>query len=448
MTAPMTSDEARLRELAEAAAAAHLASASAERERQHLRQSRFSGLSREGSRFNGVSKMTPLREQQRRASALYLQGRVRVGVTLMATVDAGEDRLVLAASRVNDTAGRTCLRGERGGDVNQPAPYGFEFVFQHGGEHAPPLRQDRSVQPRLLPNPFVSGATRHSDDLKFLERHCTEASGDAEAGNMQMVLANAGILRSQPAHPRSLFGVAARAAPSPGEYTLRSGRDLLQPSRVRKIDVFTIRQADSVGHSSVDSYARQMAQRRGRRANVTCEGDVPFARRARDGRRFHGSGQRASLAKANPSNLWKFGLRPLSIEGSHLNFAAAQASSVVQSQAAGRRIPATTEERGIGLVEIVERGFLDRLGDRSDPVEFSAESREFPPLTGKADAAPFASLILPPEVAALLQRQVVDQARHTDPLADCFGLGGCRMQRESKASKHCQNTTTFAGSQP
>ena len=89
---------------------------------------------------------------------------------------------------------------------------------------------------------------------------------------------------------------------------------------------------------------------------------------------------------------------------------------------------ASCEEVGECLAKIAQGLLLAGLGDSADPVESSAEVRQLPSLGNIVELlAGLAFEVLPP-IAALLKREIVDQAAHARELPELsFMFGGSRQ---------------------
>lgn len=387
--------------------------------------------------------MTPLREQNRRASPADLQGRVGVGMGTMPTMDAGKDRLALAALCIDDTAGRTGLRSVRGGDVDQPAPCGFEFVIEHGGKLPPALVQDRSIEACLLTyaTPWrlvrALGAGRHLGDTQILDGHKTEPARDVRAGDVVPVRAHTGAEGAQAGNATPLFGVAPRTPLAPCQHLLSLSDAPIDGQGVGHLHMLTVGQAERIGDASVDSDCGKRCGFDGF-TDISHKRHAPLAVVPGDGDCLRVSYDGPREAELEPAQVVpQKHSAPFSVQNLERRLHGFETEAVVQAQPSRRWVAGgPLEERSEGPVEIVESRFLRCSGGLSDPVEIPSEVRQFPALAEHGNVAAFVLPILPPEVPALLKRQIVDQARYADPLTQGLSLGGRRMQGEAEAAKH------------
>jgi len=133
----------------------------------------------------------------RRASAEYVDGSIHVRMGAVSAIDAFKDRLALAASGINGPAGRACLRGKGGVDVEQlAAPIG-ELVIEHGGEDSPTLIEDRTVEAAL-----AAPRSRHIRSGEFLKRDDAKPARNIGRALVQPMAASGSDLRRTPSQMR------------------------------------------------------------------------------------------------------------------------------------------------------------------------------------------------------------------------------------------------------
>ena len=172
-------------------------------------------------------------------------------------------------------------------------------------------------------------------------------------------------------------------------------------------------------------------------AHVSGENNEPLPGLSDNGRGLYRATDVAGGAKAKRPQLGYFDLRPALVQGSHSDLAGAEPTGVIDAHPARRGVAGPSVKETLkSPVQIVQGGLKSALRNVSYPVECRPESGEFSTLAGKADVAALKGVELPPKVSALLQGEIVDQPRHTDPMAENFGLLGSRIEPEAEASVH------------
>lgn len=388
--------------------------------------------------------MTFLHAQQRRASAPYLNSRVGVGVGLMPTMDAGKDRLALAALCVDDTADRTGLRRIRGGDIDQPAPCGFELVIKLASENAPSLRQNGTVQPGLLTDmsPWflnrTGGTGGHVCDLKTLQADQTKSTRNRVTRHMKVVRPRSGRLSDQALNSLALGGVPTRTALPTRQDALCPAPSLLQARVGRESDELPIGKAKRYGDTAIDANGRKAVQGR-RFAQIASERYGPAIGASCECDIKHSANQCASAPEANPAKLWQTNLSPSGIQVPDRDVTGANPHGVVYAQSAQRRITSAAEEGLISLIQVHHRALKYRLRDCSYPIKHAPEVGNLACLGNKSNVFAFGGLELTPEISPLFESQVVDQPRHSDPLPKNFSLRSGGVETRFEASKHCED---------
>lgn len=379
--------------------------------------------------------MTLLPEQQRRASAPYLKSRVRVGMVAVSAMDAGKDRLALSASCINDTAGRTGLRRIGGRNRNQPPASGLKFVVEHVREKRPALRENRPVQAALLGNAPVVGASGHLPDIQVFEGYDTEPPCDVRASDVEVVGSYPRDLRGDAADPDSLLGAALRPALPARQHLLRPASPSFQLRHVRQSNVFSRGEADRVGHAPVNADRRKVICGR-TLPDVVGENDTPCASAPHHCHRFDRPDHQSSVPELDPAELGYFHGRPLGIETFDDDIPAPETRAVMQAVLPMSRKALAPKERGKCAVQVTQAGLDRRLRHCRDPIVFRAQRGQFSALARKADVSAVLGPKLAPEVAPLLQGQIVNQAHHADPLTERFGLLDGRVKVKAVASVH------------
>lgn len=387
--------------------------------------------------------MTSLHGQQRRASAPYLDGRIRVGMVAVSAVDTGEDRLALSASCVDDTAGRTGLRSVGGGNGNQPPAGGLKLVVQHGGKERPALREDRTIEASLLGDAFPLGLGGHGADIQTLNRYNAEASSNRSAGDVECVGPGAGDAPVNLGHSGALLGVATRSPLTPRKNSLRLAAAALKVAEVRQPNVLPGREADGVGDAPVEAHRGQIIDRRGL-AHVAGENDVPDAalQFGRDSLRC--SGKRSRRAKLDEPDLGNVDCAPLAVQMAREALGELEPQCIVATlHARSGELSPAGEERLERPIKVDDSRLLAHTRRSPDEVELRPQRGQLKDLVKGCDASPVGRAILAPEVAALLPREVVNQPVYARPLLQPLGLRGRRMKPKFEAAKHGRSLAHF-----
>lgn len=388
--------------------------------------------------------MTPLHE--RRASPFDFQCRVGVGMGDVPTMDALEDRLALAASGVNDTTVSARLGRERGGDIDQPAPCGFELVIEHGGELPPALSKNGSVQACLLADvptwvfDCAFRAPRHALDVQILKSHHPETKSDEGAADVQMVRSHPGDLCVCAGSGLLVDATACGTLFRPSHGPLRRSMAPLQMRDARERNVFPGRQTDRIRHPAINANGRPAVDQR-RFADIRNESHNPAGAFAGHGDRLRIADDRPRQPKLQPAQVTpKQHCTPLRVQNFERGLLRFKPDAVVQAKPSHRRVTGgSLEERGEGPVEIVKSGFLRYPRGLSDPVEIPSQVRKFAALARHGYDPALGRFELTPEVSPLLQGQIVNEPRDADPLAERLGLVGRRVQPKFEAAMHGGN---------
>lgn len=402
----------------------------------------FPGSRPYGSRFNGRLTAT-LHAQLRNASPEYLNSRIRVGVGLVPTVDATEDRLALAASGVNDTAGGARLRRMGRGNGHDSTATLLRFVAQDVCELTPPLAQDRAVEPSLLadvPARLVRGTASgngHAGYVQVLDADHAVALCDTQGGPVTEVSPDRGGPRVQASNAAEAASAPLRATLCPGERALlppHSGGNRSQG--FRQPEDFPRGQRERVGHAPV--YADRGAGVDGSVAlKASGDADIPATARV-DHRHI---AQIASEGPGGPvadtSEFRERDLSPFPAQRTESAFLCHDPETVVLPATPRLRVLfPTREEADESPIKVSERLLLRYPVDRCYPAHFCAEGGQLGALATEGHSAAVHSLVLPPEVSALLKGQVVDQPTHTDALKEQGFLLWRWVQIEAVGPEH------------
>lgn len=402
-------------------------------------RSRFPRSRREGSRFTGRLKAMPFLHE-RGASAHNVPSRIGVGVIAMITGDALEDRLALTASGVNDTTFGARLRRVGGGDVNQPPAGGFQLVLQLAGKDAPALRQNGTVQTSLLRNPparLLDGSPRtrrHSADVQLLQHDQSEPTGNASAGDVQMMRPHSRDLGGQPGDGLALLRVPSRATLTSCECSLRTPPPLLQSGEIGEANVLSVRQGKRGCDASVNADSALAAK--GSSGHVGREDHLPALIGDLNGDIHHLATEAPGASIFHPTNTWKSNLGPLRVQITPRQILPRQANALMNPLPSEVGIAAAAEEAGECLVEITQRVFQTGARHCAYKIELPSKvshlERLLPPRNGLAGRGP----ILAPKVPPLLQGEIVNEPCDANPLTQNVSLTYGWIKAEAEAAVH------------
>lgn len=379
---------------------------------------------------------------ERGASAHDVSSRIGVGVIAMITGDALEDRLALAAPGVNDTTFGARLGRVGGGDVNQPSAGGFQFVFELGGEDAPSLGQDRSVEPRFLADLGArrsagpSGGSRHRFDVQLFEHDKAESSNETRARHVEVVGPDARNLAAQPRHGASLIGVATRPTFAPCQDTLSPAATLIEGLHVGKVDVLARREAESSRHAAIYADYAQ-GGRGGGDLDVTSDCYRPATDRSGQSDGNWVPKDLSAAAELHPAEARYFHCGPSRVQPFEADILRLKPHGVVDAGLPPVWVLRSAGEEGcVSGVEVPQGLLLAGAGDGTNEVEHHPEFRELLRLIDPCKTAACGRLILAPEISPLRQRQIVDEPGHADPLTQRLGLGIGWIEPETEAPEH------------
>lgn len=395
-----------------------------------------------GSHFIG-RPMPILHAHRRRVSAQYVDRSVLIGMGAETAMSAGKDRLALAALPIHGSAVRTRLRRIFRVDQHKRAAPFFKLVAEDGGETAPSLVQDASVQPGLLRDfaawLFDSAASRsrHVADFQFLHDDRSETICNRPSGAMMPVTANTSSSRGKLGNAPQLPAPAVRPLLSSGENVLSHAMAPVNRFEAeRNGKRFASGEHDRIGYAPVDS---------DRRANVgrsfvfngAAKAYMPADRTGRNRHRPDIAAHWSGVAKLYPSDLRQTDSRPFRIDAPDFDFAPTEAETVVYILSAGRReFGAAGEEIDKRLVEIAQCLFLAGLRDSRYPVVLSSHFCKFTRLRHEAEA------MFPAPYAPLLPSQIVDEPANAGSLPKRDFLFLARDQFESKSPEdHAADST-------
>lgn len=205
--------------------------------------------------------------------------------------------------------------------------------------------------------------------------------------------------------------------------------------RARQGQPLAVGQRQRVGDAAIDSDAR--ADIGGRdMLNLASEADAPAQSVERHRRVLERPAQGPRVAELDPADLGQARGRIFAAELPDFDLAALEAEAVVDaSPARGRVFAATGEEVGVGFVEVAQSLLLAGLRHGGDPVVLGAQRGQLARLGDIVQPLPGLTPVLPPEVATLLKRQIVDQAADARELPQQDFLFGSRGKLVAEAAK-------------
>lgn len=383
-----------------------------------------------------------LHAHRRRVPAQDVDRSVVVGMGAEAAMATDEARLVFAAFSVYASAFRTGLRGVSGIDLAKVSPAFFELVGEDGLEAEPALIEDRTVEPGLLPDHAAgvfdgpARGSRHVFDAEVFEDHRAEASREIERRLVRPILADAG------AAGRKFRGASQRLCATGGT-TLASRGDALCGAltafdgfeRARDGHARARGERQCVCDAAINADARTDVGGRDM-LDLAGEAHMPAERVEREGRVFERPAHGPRVAKFHPADFRQTHGGPFAAQPLHLDLSALKTEAVVDVLAPGRWIAGDAlEEIGEGFVEIAQRLLLTGLRNGGDPVELTAKGGQFAGLRHVIETLAGLALELPPPLAALLKREIVDEAADAGELPEQDFLLRRRSQLVAKAAK-------------
>ena len=394
-----------------------------------------------------------LHAHKRRVPTQDVDRSIVIGMGVEATMAADKAGLALAALAVDGSAFRTGLRGIGGIDLHKRPAALFKLVAKDGFKRAPSLIEDTPVKASLgthvatrLGN-CAFGGSRHVPHLEVFKNDRTVATGNAERGLVLPGSPDASSSRRQFGTTAKGLGTAIGATLTPRENALcgtmasfdgfERGRNRLNLASGKR---------DRVGNAAINADRRVIVSRNFV-LDLTGKADVPAQRIKRDGGVLDRAAQRPGIAELDPANLGQPDSGPPGVYRHHLDFTALKSEGVVNSTAAGRRIAGNAlEEVDVCLVEIAQCLLLAGLRDGSNPVVLAAQRGQLAGLHDVIESRSGLALIVPPPVAALFEREIVDQSAHTGELLEQRLLLRRRCQLVSEAAKDHLSTIGLWGS--
>ncbi len=162
------------------------------------------------------------------------------------------------------------------------------------------------------------------------------------------------------------------------------------------------------------------------------------------GGRQHFAPEGSRVSKAHPTDLRQADGGPFGIQAAALDLTAWEAEAVVSPLAPRCRIPsAPSEEVHKRSVQVSERLLLARDVDRPNPVELRPESRKLVSLGDVVQPPRAGTFVMAEPSRSLLQRQIVDEARHARELPEQRSLFGGRYELETVATMIHNATVPF-----
>jgi len=379
---------------------------------------------------------------RRRVPAQDIDCSVVIGMGAKAAMLTDKDRLAFTALPVYGSASRTGSRGIGGIDPAQVSAMLFDFVGKDGLEAEPALIENAPVQSGLLADHATRlvncafGRSRHVPDFQVFKNDRAEAPGQIERCPMLPVAADAGTSRGQ------FGGTAQRLGPADGA-ALATARKAMCGTlasldglkRARHGQALAIGQGKRIGDAAINADGRADIGRNDMR-DLAGKRDMPAKRVQGHGCVLDRAAQGPRVAELHPADLGQTHGGISAIELLDLNLAALKTERVVYGLAARRGIAGSAlEEVGICLVEVAQRLLLACLRYGSNPVVLRPQDGQFPCLRHVIESPSGLTLIVPPEIAALLKSQIVDQAAHAGELPEQDFLLGRWTQLEAEAAK-------------
>lgn len=354
---------------------------------------------------------------------------IDVGVVGMATRDASEARLALAAPCINNTARGAGLAREPSRDSHDlTAPF-LHLVGQDRCELVPTCVQDHAVETSFLahvPTGLGDGAARrgsHLTCLQIFENSHAAASRYVESGPVVEVSPNASLSGLEPGDT-SLCSLPT-LRPS-----LATGHDPLcfplgrfdQPKTPRQCQHFAGREGERCHYTPID--ADNPRTRRGRLAfNLAREGDVPAGGIKADGRILQSTPHRSSVSKLYPAYFRQANGGPLRVQASCFDLTAWKAEGVIDASLSWARIACPSREEALERpVQVAKCLLLAGNVYGSDPIEFASQPSK---VCGLQDIA---NAVLSAPSRSLLKCEIVDKTAHARELLEQVFLLGQRNQ--------------------
>lgn len=364
---------------------------------------------RSNVRFNGAVTGAL---HARRASAKDIDRSVRIRVGSVSAIDAVKDRLALAALSVHGPAFRTGLRGIGGIDIFDTPAARLKFVFQHGREGGPALRQDRTVEAAL-----AGAAGGHVGHLELLQRHHAEAPGDIRRSLVQPVTArgrSVGVMLGDDCllagSPRRSFLSARQNALSALPFIDRRG------DVIGHLIMLASRKTEGVNNATVDADRRQIGFAL-RRIILNQTGCIPSTPGQLNSYVPNFAVECAREAKLKRGAFWDTEQCPFSVDDHYVAISAGSAKGIVFAAAPHRRMSRPTGEKtSVGQIEVAQSVLANHSRHVCYPGYFSAKLGQLVALPSKTERPASRVSIVSAPISPLFERQIIDEPNRADVL--------------------------------
>lgn len=384
----------------------------------------------------------PLCAHQRGVSAQYVNRRVRVGVGGKSAMLAVERRLALAASFIDNSTTRTRLAGVRRIDLYECSSALLQLVSKQSLDCRPTLVEDGAVQTGFLSHVFArfggssNCARGHARYSQILQHNGSKPLGDADRRLMLPVASNAGNLSGQPRRAAPSLRIAHGPAPFSCERTLRFAFASVQYAYIWQGKHLARGQRQRIRDAAVNADRWKAILGRGV-FDFAPKGYVPTDPVLGYRSVFRTPIERSRIAKLHPANIWHPYLGPLSIQFPSAHKCEPEAETVIHTSAAwGRILCRTLKESHERSIKVSKRAFKTASRYGRDPIVLASQFCQFPALRRKADVSACLTFELPPEIAALFPRQIIDQANDTADLRKTLRLLWRWRHAVAERSKH------------
>lgn len=360
---------------------------------------------------------------------------VDVRVFRVAATRADETRLALTASFVDCATRGTGLRCVSGVDFNKRPTTLFQFVGKHRFNTVPTDVQNGPVESALLGNASSPSAPRHVASFQIFDHDRSIVARDFSCCFMLPVTTNARGLGLQARHNLALLSVSLRPSLAARENALRLASLTVNFGQVSGAVFSAIRCGYRKRDTTVNTNSRQRTFRRFVFAANTNAGE-PLAALQDYSHTTHLAYQIASVAILHPPHFRHFDLRPFAVETLNSGFSGLDLKALIQARFSELRKAAAPKEVREAFVQIGKRRMLEAGRCCSNPIDFRAKLRQLPPLRNSIQRLAGGAPVLSPKVAALLKREIVNEAHTTCEFRQNGGLFSRGIEPVFLSAKH------------
>ena len=337
---------------------------------------------------------------------------------------AGTDkrRLALAAFSINHSTLGACLGRVGGIDFDKRPAVRFQLVGQHGFDIMPANVQYFSVQSSLAP-PLSS----HVFGLEGLDHNATVAANQVGCTLMLPITAHSCGLGSSSSHSFARFSVSSRPLFTPRQTpSSPSSLQIKIAEGVRGAYCLPIRACHGDCYTPVNANAAvrfRLNNLNGRR-----DGDEPSIATPVHSGRPYGPAHSPTITKLYETKFrYKesrpFGVVPFQLTIDPLYFEARVTPSIAEPGIATLLI-----EGGERLIEIPQSAMQATGRNVTQPIKFLPQHCNLLALRNKVQRTPCFPFILPPKIAALLKRQIINTADAISVMLQHLGLLVCGVK--------------------